>query len=93
MRGGDAGELQVQRRHPHVCILLVLPSLFFLFLIMMIFSCGVSGGSGPVAGESRFVFFVFLCTFLSYPLPLYPPPPFARQPLPALGQYLITSCH
>lgn len=57
MKGGDAGEIQVERIDYDVCILLVLPSFWFIFFTIMMFLRG-GGGSMTGVGENRFVCFV-----------------------------------
>lgn len=59
MKGGDAGEIQVERIDYDVCILLVLPSFWFIFFTIMMFLRGGGGeGSMTGVGENRFVCFV-----------------------------------
>lgn len=62
MKGGDAGEIQVERIDYDVCILLVLPSFWLIFFYYHdVFTGG--GGSMTGVGENRFVCFVVFVFF------------------------------
>lgn len=76
VRRGEAGKIQVQRRHPHLCILLVLPSGcfdFFYYYGVFIGGWGRGVGSRTGVGENRIFFF-------SYVFELRLPPPPIRSP-------------
>lgn len=72
MNGGDAGEIQAQRRDQDECILLVLPFVLFLFFYYYILYYFHGGKEAP--GQALEGFFLF-CFFCFYVFGFAPPPP------------------